>query len=117
MPAGTGWYFLGPLIAVALVAFLCLVFWQLGGQWTVAWDDTEPRSDGLAILGFAEDYGLLCPAAFTDDPLVATEIRMLLATAGIRSTHAVGEDGRLAVLVFAEELDEARRLVGGQATI
>lgn len=117
MPEGDGWYFIGPLIAVALVVFLCLVFWQLGLQWTVGWDDTEPRSDGLAIFGFAEDYGLLRPAAVTDDPRVADEIRVLLGTAGIRTTQAVGEDGCLAVLVFPEELDEARRLVGGSATL
>jgi hypothetical protein len=113
MPEGDGWFFLGPLIAVALVGFLCLVFWQLGLQWTVAWDETEPRSEGLAILGFNEDYGLLCPAAVTDDATIAEEIRLLLGAAGIRATQAVGADGRLAVLVFGEELDAARRLVGG----
>src|ERR1700760_1098807 len=68
MPGGDGWYFLGPLIAVALVGFLCLIFGQLGLQGSVSWDDSEPRSDGLSILGFGDDYGLLCPAALTDDP-------------------------------------------------
>jgi hypothetical protein len=117
MPAGDGWYFLGPLIAVALVGFLCLVFWQLGLQWTVSWDETDPRSDGLAILGFADDYGLLCPAAITDDPRTAAEVRRLLGGAGIRATQAVGADGRVAVLVFPEELDAARRLVNGSAPL
>ncbi len=115
MPDGDGWYFLGPLIAVGLVGFLCLVFWQLGLQWSVAWDEAEPRSEGLAILGFSEDYGLLCPAAVTDDAMIAEEIRLLLGAAGIRATQAIGADGRLAVLVFGEELDAARRLVGGSA--
>jgi hypothetical protein len=117
MPSGDGWYFLGPLIAAGLVGFLCLVFWQLGLRWTVGWDETEPPSGGLAVLGFAEDYGLLRPAAVTDDPRLAREIRVLLAAAGIRATQAVGPDGRLAVLVFPEELDAARRLVGGSATL
>ncbi len=113
MPDGDGWYLLGPLIAVAVVGLLCLVFRQVGPQWSVGWDETEPRSEGLAILGFSEDYGLLCPAAVTDDATIAEEIHRLLGAAGIRATQAVGADGRLAVLVFPEELDAARRLVGG----
>jgi hypothetical protein len=117
MPEGDGWYFIGPLIAVVLVGFLGLVFWQLGLQWSIGWDETEPRSEGLSILGFTDDYGLLCAAAVTDDARVADEIRLLLAAAGIRATQAIAADGRLAVLVFPEELDAARRLVGGSATL
>jgi hypothetical protein len=48
----------------------------------------------------------------TDEPDVADEIRRLLGDAGIRATQAVDDDGRTAVLVFAEEVEEARRLVG-----
>lgn len=109
MGSSTGWYLIGPLIAVGLVGFLGLVFWRM--------DLREPDSlrelyrDGLAIFGDRDDYGLLCPAAVTEDPAVADEIRQLLGDAGIRATHAVGLDGRMAVLVFAEEVEAARRLV------
>ena len=51
-------------------------------------------------------------AALTDDPWLADDIRELLVDAGIRATHAVLPDGRVVVLVFAEEVEEARRLVG-----
>ena len=119
MPPSDGWYLLGPFIAVALVGFLGAIFWRMGLQWTLARDEDPLRElyAGLAIFGEAEDYGLLCPAAATDDPDIAEEIRTLLAAAGIRSTSAVRPDGRLLVLVFPEEVDEARRLVGGSPAL
>ena len=118
MPPSDGWYLLGPLIAVALVGFLGAIFWRMGVQWTQAGEDPlRELYAGLAIFGEAEDYGLLCPAAATDDPDIAEEIRTLLAAAGIRSTSAVRTDGRLLVLVFPEEVDEARRLVGGSPAV
>jgi hypothetical protein len=116
MPGGDGWYFLGPLLAVALGG-LCLIARQPDRPWVTGRDTSEPRSAGLAILGFTDDYGLLCPAAVTDDPRVADQIQVLLGAAGIRATQAVAADGRLAVLVFPEELDTARRLVGGSAPL
>jgi hypothetical protein len=106
MPVGDGWYLFGPLIAVALVGTLC---WVLGLIWADVRDDAPV---GLAIFIEREDYGLLSPAAITSEPDVAEEIRVVLAAAGIRATQAVRRDGRVAVLVFAEELEEARRLVG-----
>ena len=109
MPTGDGWYLIGPLIAVAMVGFLGALFWRMGLHWSLGADD----NDGLALFGYPEDYGLLHPAAVTDEPDVADEIRRLLGDAGIRTTQAVSRDGRVAVLVFAEELEEARRLVGG----
>jgi hypothetical protein len=101
MPTGNGWYLIGPLIAVGLVGFLGAVFWRMGLQWTVP---HEPA--------FSEDFGLLGPAAVTDSPDTADEIRRLLGDAGIRATRAIGPDGRTTVLVFAEQLEEARRVVG-----
>jgi len=100
MATGNGWYLVGPLIAVGLVVVLGAVFRRmgLGLQWTFA---REP----------ADDYGLLGPAAFADTPEIADEIRQMLGDAGIRATQAVGPDGRTAVLVFAEQLEEARRVV------
>ncbi|GIF36375.1 hypothetical protein [Actinoplanes xinjiangensis] len=106
--ATSGWYLIGPLIAVGLVGFLGAVFWRMGLQPTVA---PETAPDGLAIFGEPDDYGLLWPAAVTDEPEVADEIRRLLSDAGIRATKAVRRDGRVSVLVFSEEVEEARRLV------
>ena len=113
MASSDGWYLIGPLTAVALVGLLGAVFWRMGLRWSFAPDDDPLRElSGLAIFSEPDDYGLLRPAAVTDEPAVAAEIRQLLADAGIRATHAVRLDGRVTVLVFAEELAEARRLVG-----
>lgn len=107
MPAGAGWYLLGPVFALALVGAMCAALRPL---WAADRDDN--LVDGLAIFAEPEDYGLLSPAAVTRDRAVADEIRRLLRAAGIRATHAVRADDRVAVLVFAEEVEEARRLVG-----
>ena len=118
MPPSDGWYVLGPFIAVALVGFLGAIFWRMGLQWTQAREDPlRELYAGLAIFSQTEDYGLLCPAAATDDPDIAEEIRTLLAAAGIRATSAERPDGRLLVLVFPEEVDEARLLVGGSPAL
>ncbi|BEL11616.1 hypothetical protein Q0Z83_098070 [Actinoplanes sichuanensis] len=108
MATSDGWYLIGPLIAVGLVGFLGAVFWRMGLQPTVA---PETAPDGLTIFGEPDDYGLLWPAAVTDEPEVADEIRRLLSDAGIRTTTAIRRDGRVSVLVFSEEVEEARRLV------
>ena len=116
MPTSNGWSLVGPLIAVSLVGFLGALFWRLGLQWTLAREPDTLRElypDGLTVFGEPDDYGLLCPAAVTHDPEVAGEIRRILGEAGIRATHAVDHNGRMAVLVFAEQVEEARRLVGG----
>ena len=109
MATSTGWYVIGPLIAVGLVAFLGLLFWRMGLQQPDTLRDLY--WDGLAIFGEPDDYGLLCPAVVTEDPAVAREVQQQLGDAGIRATHAVDPDGRMAVLVFAEEVEAARRVV------
>jgi hypothetical protein len=106
-----GWYLAGPLVAVALVGFLGVVFWRVGLRWMEQADDPLRELYGLSIFAEPDDYGLLVAAAVTDDPEDAEEIRLLLADAGIRATRAVRGDGRVAVLVFPEAIDEARRLV------
>ena len=114
MASGNGWYLIGPLIAVGLVGLLGVIFWRMGLQWTVARELDPLRdlwSDGLTIFG-DDDYGLLCPAAVTGDGEIADEIRRMLGEAGIRATQAVDREGRTVVLVFAEEVEAARRLVG-----
>jgi hypothetical protein len=110
-----GWYLIGPLIAVMLAGFLAAAFWRIGLQWVDQGGDA-PRdryADGLEIFGEPDDdFGLLCPAAVTDDAEVADEIRQVLIEAGIRATLAVDRDDRVAVLVFADQVEAARRLVG-----
>jgi hypothetical protein len=118
MASGNGWYLVGPLVAVGLVALLGAVFWRMGLHWTLNREDVADRyADGLAIFGEPDDYGLLCPAAVTEDAEVADEIRLLLGSAGIRATQALDREGRMAVLVFVEEVEEARRLVGGSPAL
>jgi hypothetical protein len=112
MSPSDGWYLIGPLIAVGLVVFLGAVFWRMGLHWTFASDESPAPAAYAAGLAIFDDYGLLCPAAVTPDADVADEIRQLLGAAGIRATHAVDREGRTAVLVFAEEVETARRLVG-----
>ena len=111
MAPSDGWYLIGPLIAVALIGALGVVFWRMGLRWMEEADDPLRELYGLAIFTDPDDYGLLCAAAVTDEPEDAEEIRLLLADAGIRATRAIRSDGRVAVLVFPEEVDEARRLV------
>ncbi|MCU7724628.1 hypothetical protein ODJ79_12950 [Actinoplanes sp. KI2] len=118
MASGIGWYLIGPMIAIGLVCLLGAIFWRMGLDGTLIHEDGGDRcADGLAIFGEPDDYGLLCPVAVTDDPDVADDIRRLLGDAGIRATRAVDRDGRTAVLVFAEEAEVARRLVGGSAAL
>jgi hypothetical protein len=113
MATSGGWYLIGPLVAVGLIGLLGAIFWRLGLHWDLVRDD-DPLRDlyGLSIFTEPDDFGLLCPAAVTEEPDVADEIRGMLADAGIRATQAVRRDGRVLVLVFGEEVEEARRLVG-----
>ena len=103
MAPSDGWYVIGPLIAVGLVGAVAVMFWRP--------DEPLRERYRLTIFTEPEDFGLLCAAAITDEPDEADEIRLLLADAGIRSTQAIRTDGRVAVLVFGEELEAARRLV------
>ena len=108
MAPSDGWYLFGPLVAIALVGLLGVVFWKLGLSWIEQADDPYGR---LSIFADPDDFGLLCAAAVSDIPDEANDIRLLLADAGIRSTLGLRHDGRYAVLVFAEELEAARRLM------
>jgi hypothetical protein len=109
MPSTDGWYLAGPLLAFGMVGALVGTM-----RWCFERDVNplgEPSADSLDSL--REDYGLLSPAALTEDRRLANDVRRTLAEAGIRSTCAVRSDGYVVVLVFAEEVDEARRLAGG----
>jgi hypothetical protein len=112
MAPSDGWYLFGPLLAVGLVFFLGVVCWRAGLQWIEQADDSPGNYGSLSIFGDdPDDFGLLRAAAVADDPEEADKIRLLLAEAGIRATAGMRHDGRVAVLVFAEELQAARRLV------
>ena len=58
-----------------------------------------------------DDYGLLRAVARVDDLDTARSIRAMLAGAGVRSTLATGQDGRVGVLVFPADHARADRLV------
>jgi hypothetical protein len=72
----------------------------------------EDLSDEWATLTEDEGYGLLRTVLATDDPDQAAVASTLLRGGGIRCTTTTRPDGRTAVLVFGEQLDQARRLVG-----
>ena len=82
MATSDGWYLVGPLIALAVVGALGVLFWRLGLDWVDRADDPLREVYGLSIFGDPEDYGLLYPAAVTEEPDEAEEIRLLLVEAG-----------------------------------
>jgi hypothetical protein len=95
------------LLVFAAIAALAAVL-----RWTFAPGPDRARVNLLGASG-PEDFGLLRPVATVEDPASARSLRRLMAEAGIRSTIAVARDGRLRVLVFESQLDEARGLVDG----
>jgi hypothetical protein len=58
-----------------------------------------------------EDYGLLRPIADVPTLDLGHCVGALLRGSGVRSTVVTGRDGRIRVLVFADEYDRAQRLV------
>ena len=100
MPLSVDSYLIGPLVALALVSALGAVLCR-----AVAVPHRAPAAGD-------EGFGLLRTAALADDPPTADRLRDVLAGGGVRSTSATGPDGRIHVLVFADELATARRLVG-----
>ena len=61
--------------------------------------------------GVVDDYGLLRSVSLIGDLAIAKEVRDRLRDNGVRATVATGRDGMVRVLVFAGELDRARRLI------
>ncbi|GAA3277929.1 hypothetical protein GCM10020218_027400 [Dactylosporangium vinaceum] len=57
------------------------------------------------------DYGLLRSVSMVGDLAFAREVRDRLRSNGVRATLATGPDGMVRILVFADELDRARRLI------
>ncbi|MCP2325113.1 hypothetical protein HDA40_003620 [Hamadaea flava] len=105
MLALDGPYVIGPVVALMVTGLLALLLHRaLRRQEAAAARPATPSRPG--------DYGLLVPVASCRDQVDADLVREHLATAGIRSTLTTGVDGRIRVLVFADALDRARRLVG-----
>lgn len=118
------------LIAFAMVGLLGLILRFTFGREPNASDDLTARpDDGTLDLGddsytvvsedpspsavADEDFGLLAPVAVTTGAEEAARLKARLAEAHIRATTTRGRDGRYRVLVFASELDRARRVGGG----
>lgn len=103
MLALDGPYVIGPVIALVVTGVLAMLLHKA----LTRHDAVRPRPDGRP-----DDFGLLVPVATCRDRVDADLVREHLRTAGIRSTLATATDGRIRVLVFADALDKARRLVG-----
>ncbi|MEV0273956.1 MAG: hypothetical protein HOV71_02270 [Hamadaea sp.] len=106
MLALDGPYVIGPVVALMVTGLLALLLHRALRRQEAA------AAARPSISSRPDDYGLLVPVASCRDRVDADLVREHLATAGIRSTLTTGVDGRIRVLVFADALDRARRLVG-----
>lgn len=104
MLALDGPYIVGPVVALVVTGVLALLLHRALTR--------QDRPLFPAVASRPDDYGLLVPVATCRDRVDADLVREHLATAGIRSTLTSGPDGRVKVLVFADALDKARKLVG-----
>ncbi|WP_018351236.1 hypothetical protein [Longispora albida] len=116
----------GPLIAVAVLGGLALtLLWAFRSEqrsaaesdapWA-AWDGSpwptpDPYGEDDTDTD-SRDYGLLKDVAIVDGPAAADALRDALALCNIRTTVVIEGDGRIRVLVFDDELDHARRVLG-----
>jgi hypothetical protein len=105
MLALDGPYIVGPVIALIVTGVLALLLHR-------ALTRRDQPMFPPPVANDSTDYGLLVPVATCRDRVDADLVREHLMTAGIRSTLRTDPDGRVKVLVFADALDRARRLVG-----
>lgn len=91
------------VVAFSMVALLALML-----RWTFG----SARISGPVPDGKTSDYGLLHEVAVASSAGEANALRAVLSDAGIRSTTADAGRGRVRVLVFAADLEQARTLVG-----
>lgn len=99
-----GAYLAGPLIVLLTIAVLTVVLHR------IFFNDTPHPAELMS--GPADDYGLLATATVVRTLADASLVREHLRSAGIRATLATAPDGQIRVLVFADELPHARRIVG-----
>ena len=104
MLALDGPYIVGPVVALVVTGVLALLLHRALTRQDHPLFPPVPND--------STDYGLLVPVATCRDRVDADLVREHLMTAGIRSTLRTDPDGRVKVLVFADALDKARRLVG-----
>jgi hypothetical protein len=91
---------LDPVIALVAVGLLAILL-----RWTF-----RPRR--TSWVGRARgDTGLLRPVAVVDTRADANALRALLSDANVRSTIDAGPDGRIRLLVFAEDTERAQAVV------
>ena len=98
------YYWVGPLVALGVIGVLALVLrwtYGTGGQFPA------PRPTGAD-----DDFGLLRPVTVVDSVGAARALRAVLSDSDIRSTSSPVGDGSFRVMVFAADLDRARRVVG-----
>jgi hypothetical protein len=95
-------YLWGPVMVLVVVGVLALVLrWIYGTASPIP----PPRQDN-------GDFGLLRELALVRGQAEANALRAVLGDSGIRSTTASRPDGTVAVMVFAADLDRARRAAG-----
>jgi hypothetical protein len=99
-------YVAGPLIAFGVVAALIAVL-----RWAFDSDIAGTEAKLFAAAN-DDDFGLLGVAGVVESDDEAETVRAVLADAGIRATTSRKADGRVRILVFASELEQARRLAG-----
>lgn len=92
---------LDPVIALVVVGLLAILL-----RWTF-----RPRRISWVGRARSGDTGLLRPVAVVDTRADANALRALLSDANVRSTIDAGPDGRIRLLVFAEDTERAQAVV------
>jgi hypothetical protein len=105
LDAGSYHYLAGPVVAIVVVCLLAVLM-----RWIFGTGRSRAAAAAVPPAGTA-DHGLLRPVAEAPDRAAGSALRAVLSDAGIRSTLGVRRDGSVQVLVFADDLDRARRLV------
>lgn len=99
-------YVVGPVLAIVVVALLGIAM-----RWIFGTGGSKTAAAAAEARTRPVDHGLLRPVADLPDRAAGSALRAVLSDAGIRSTLGVRKDGRVQVLVFADDVDAARRLV------
>ncbi|HEU4423776.1 MAG TPA: hypothetical protein VFR67_14690 [Pilimelia sp.] len=110
MPLGEGAYLIGQLIGLAAVGLLAGRLHRTTDHPGVQGGTSAPVRPP-AGGPYDDDFGRLRVAALARDLASAKVVRERLAAAGIRASLATAVDGLPRVLVFADDLDRAKRFV------
>jgi hypothetical protein len=96
----------GPVVAIVVVAALAML-----SKWIFGTGRRRAAGRTSVPTGVQVDTGLLRAVADLPDRSAAAALRAVLSDAGIRSTIGVRRDGRVQVLVFPDDEEQARKLV------